>query len=388
MSADHDDIVYPETVPFILVHLACFAAIWTGVHLRDLVLCLALYLVRMWAVTAGYHRYFSHRSYKMGRGFQFFVACLCQSTAQKGVLWWAAKHRHHHAHSDTEEDVHSPREQGFWFAHVGWIFARKRGEADYGYVPDFAKFPELVWLNAHSRQNLPALALAVACLAFGGWSALVVGFFWSTVLLFHGTFAINSLAHVMGSRRYPTGDDSRNNFWLALITLGEGWHNNHHYYQVSTRQGFRWWEVDATFYVLKALSWVGLVSDLKGPTPEVLRGEKSLPRPAIEREARQLVQGFSLTEISAIAARVRESWAEHSPHWDAFVTRAHDARAAVEARLHEIHLPSLPSIEELRHRAAERFKLTPSIDEIAGRARQMLIQAISTELLKHAPAGA
>jgi stearoyl-CoA desaturase (Delta-9 desaturase) len=388
MSTVDDDIVYPQAVPFVLVHLACFGALWTGVRARDLAVCLALYLLRMWAVTAGYHRYFSHRSYRTGRGFQLVLALLAQSSAQKGVLWWAAKHRHHHAHSDTEEDVHSPREQGFLFAHVGWIFARRRGEADLTFVPDFAKFPELVWLNHRLRQNLPALVLAVACLAFGGWSCLVVGFFWSTVLVFHATFAINSLAHVLGSRRYPTGDDSRNNFWLALITLGEGWHNNHHYYQVSTRQGFRWWEVDFTFYVLQALSWVGLVSDLKGPTPEVLRGEKSLPRPAVEREARQLLAAFTLDEVREIALRVRDSWAEHSPSFDSFLARAHDARAAVEARLHEIHLPTLPSLEELRRRAASRFKLTPSLDEIATRARQMLIAAVSAELVKLAPARA
>lgn len=385
MSHAHDDIVYPDAIPFVLVHLACLGAIWTGVRAIDLAVCAALYLLRMWAVTAGYHRYFSHRSYRTGRVFQFVLALLCQSSAQKGVLWWAAKHRHHHAHSDQPDDVHSPKQHGFWFAHVGWIFARERGRADYGYVPDFAKFPELVWLNERRRQNLPALGLAALCLAFGGWSCLVVGFFWSTVLLFHGTFAINSLAHVAGSRRYPTGDDSRNNFWLALITLGEGWHNNHHYFQVSTRQGFRWWEIDVTYYVLRALSVVGVVSDLKSPSPEVLRGEKALPRPAVEREARTLLESFSIEEI---AARIRESWSEHSPDFEGLRERAHDARAAIEARLHEIHLPHLPTLDELKRHVAARFKLTPSLDEIATRARQLLIQAVSAELLKPLPAGA
>lgn len=385
MHADHDDIVYPSAIPFVIVHLACFAAIWTGVTTRDLIVCCALYLVRMWAVTAGYHRYFSHRSYRTSRTFQFLLALLCQTSAQKGVLWWAAKHRHHHAHSDTPEDVHSPKQHGFFFAHVGWIFARQRGEADYGYVPDFARFPELVWINAHSRQNLPALGLALACLAFGGWSCLVVGFFWSTVLLFHGTFAINSLAHVAGSRRYPTGDDSRNNLWLALITLGEGWHNNHHYCQTSTRQGFRWWEVDVTYYVLRLFAAFGWVRDLKGPSAEVLRGEKSLPRPAVEREAHQLLAGFSIEEITA---RIRESWAEHSPSLEQIRERAHDARAAIEARLHEIHLPSLPTMDELRSLVRDRFKLTPSLDEIAARARQLMIAAVTVELLKPAPSAA
>ncbi len=178
---------------------------------------------------------------------------MSQSTAQKSVLWWAAKHRHHHLHSDTAEDVHSPRHKGFIYSHVGWIFSRKHDKADLTKVADLARYPELMWL--HKYEVVPAVVLAVLCFLVAGWPGLVVGFLWSTVLVYHGTFCINSLAHVRGSKRYVTGDDSRNNLLLAIFTMGEGWHNNHHAYQGSVRQGFKWWELDPTYYLLRALSW-------------------------------------------------------------------------------------------------------------------------------------
>ena len=222
----HDDIVYPEAIPFVLVHLVCLAAIWTGVPTTALVMAAVLYVVRMWGLTAGYHRYFSHRSYKTSRAFQFFMALVAQTSAQRGVLWWSATHRHHHLHSDTPQDVHSPRHMGFFYSHVGWIFSPRRNKADYSTVKDLSRYPELVWLDEH--PYLPAVALAVLTFVIGGWPGLIVGFFWSTVVLYHCAFFINSMAHVIGKQRYVTGDDSRNNWWLALITLGEGWHNNHH----------------------------------------------------------------------------------------------------------------------------------------------------------------
>ncbi|MEX0837637.1 MAG: fatty acid desaturase, partial [Gemmatimonadota bacterium] len=219
--APHDDIVYPATIPFILVHLACLGAIWTGVTWTAVWVAVALYVIRMWGITAGYHRYFSHRSYKTSRVMQFIIAFIGQTSAQRGVIWWSAVHRHHHLYSDTEQDVHSPRHQGFLYSHVGWIFNHNNWKPDYGTVKDLTKYPELVWLN--KINYIPAILLGVALFLWGGWGMLVVGFFWSTVAVYHGTFFINSLAHVHGSQRYLTGDDSRNNFWLALITLGEGW---------------------------------------------------------------------------------------------------------------------------------------------------------------------
>jgi stearoyl-CoA desaturase (delta-9 desaturase) len=220
--APQDDIVYPTTIPFVLVHLACFGAIWTGVTLQALWVAVALYFIRMWAITAGYHRYFSHRSYKTSRIMQFLIAFLGQASAQRGAIWWAAVHRHHHLHSDTPEDVHSPRHFGFWYSHFGWIFDPKNWEPDPETVRDLTQYRELVILS--KTNYAPAFLLGFGLWLWGGWPMLVVGFFWSTVALYHGTFAINSLAHVWGSQRYLTGDDSRNNFFLALITLGEGWH--------------------------------------------------------------------------------------------------------------------------------------------------------------------
>jgi stearoyl-CoA desaturase (delta-9 desaturase) len=215
----------------------------------------------MFGVTAGYHRYFSHRSYKMGRAAQLAMAVLAQTSAQKGILWWAANHRTHHRHSDEDEDIHSPVKRGFWWSHVGWIFASEHFGHDPAAIRDFSKFPELRWLD--ENHLAPAVAYAAALFLIGGTQAFLWGFLVSTVVLYHCTFSINSLAHVWGSRRFTTRDGSRNNFWLALLTLGEGWHNNHHFSAGSCRQGCRWWEIDATYYVLRVLSFIGLARDLR-----------------------------------------------------------------------------------------------------------------------------
>ena len=260
-----------HNVPFFAVHLVPLLAFYTGVKPLDIALCVGLYVSRMFFITAGYHRYFAHRSYKMGRVMQFLMAFGAATAAQKGPLWWAAHHRHHHKTSDTPKDVHSPL-KGFLWSHIGWIVCRKYRATDMTAIKDFAKYPELVWLNKHYMT--PPAILALAVLAIGGASALVTGFFLSTVLLYHGTFFINSLAHVFGRRRYVTTDTSRNSFALALITLGEGWHNNHHYYQSTARQGFFWWEIDVSYYVLRALEVVGLVSELRVPPEHILKDQR------------------------------------------------------------------------------------------------------------------
>ncbi len=244
MDDDHDDIVYPSALPFIAIHLACFAAIWSGITWQAVALCVALYWIRMFAITAGYHRYFAHRAYATSRTVQFVLALLAQTSAQKGVLWWSATHRHHHLHSDTRQDVHSPRHKGFLHSHLGWMFTPKHDVIDFAKIADLARYPELMWLQKY--EVVPPITLGAVCYLVAGWPGLVVGFCWSTVLLFHAVFCINSLAHVHGRKHYVTGDDSRNNWFLALITMGEGWHNNHHAYQSSVRQGFRWWEIDLT----------------------------------------------------------------------------------------------------------------------------------------------
>ncbi len=269
-----DKVDWLRCVPFILLHLGCLGVIFTGWSVTALVVCALLYLVRMFAVTGIYHRYFSHKTYKTSRTGQFLLALWGATAAQRGPLWWAYHHRHHHRHSDDEPDVHSPHVHGFWWSHVGWITSRRNFPTDYSLVRDLARYPELVFLNRF--DTLVPLFFATMVWGAGyllevhapqlgvtAWQLLVWGFFISTTLLFHGTSCINSLAHLFGRRRFTTDDHSRNSFLLSLITLGEGWHNNHHRYHGSVRQGFYWWELDITYYLLRALSWTRLIWDLK-----------------------------------------------------------------------------------------------------------------------------
>jgi stearoyl-CoA desaturase (delta-9 desaturase) len=266
-----------ETIPFILFHFVAFAAIFFVPFTWGLfALCIASYAVRMFAITAGYHRYFSHRSYKMGRVPTFLMACLGSASIQKGVLWWAANHRHHHRFSDQPQDIHSPRQSGFWWSHVGWILSDKHADTQWELVQDLAKYPELVWLN--KWHLVPVVAYALPFALIGGFPALTWGFLVSTVLLWHGTFTINSLSHVFGARRYQSNDDSRNNPLLAFITLGEGWHNNHHAYMSSANQGFFWWEFDISYYVLKTLSFIGVTRDLRKPPLALLEAKRLHPK--------------------------------------------------------------------------------------------------------------
>jgi stearoyl-CoA desaturase (Delta-9 desaturase) len=369
----HNDIIYPSAVPFVLVHLACFAVIWTGVTWQALALGVALYWLRIFGIGAGYHRYFSHRAFATGRAFQFVLAVLSQSTAQKSVLWWAAKHRHHHLHSDTEDDVHSPRQRGFLYSHMGWVFARRHDTFDAVKVEDLMRYPELRWLHRHER--LPALGLAVLCYLIAGWSGLVVGFFCSTVLVYHATFCINSLAHVAGRKRYVTGDDSRNNWLLALFTMGEGWHNNHHAFQASVRQGFRWWEFDPTFYALKLLSWIGLVWNLKRPPQALLRNEQRLGTRVIERAARQLAASFNSERIAVAVAGALER-----PSLTSLQQRLKTMQQQAADILASSPLPQLPTRAEIGARARAMFVRTPSIDDIVDRAYGLVLDAIGARL--------
>jgi stearoyl-CoA desaturase (delta-9 desaturase) len=372
-DGDHDDIIYPSTIPFVLMHFACFAAIWTGVTWQALAICVALYWLRIFAIGAGYHRYFSHRAYSTSRAFQFVLAFLAQTTAQKSVIWWASKHRHHHLHSDTEQDVHSPRHTGFLYSHFGWIFSRKHDFPDFDKVGDLMRYPELRWL--HKFEQLPAVILAVLCFLAAGWSGLVVGFVWSTVLVYHATFCINSLAHVSGSTRYVTGDDSRNNWLLAVFTMGEGWHNNHHAFQSSVRQGFRWWEIDPTYYLLRALSWLGLVWDLRLPPEQVLRNEHGLGVAVINRAAEQLAARFNSEHVAlAIAAALRGP--ELSALQD-MLARAHQRTTEV---LMTLRLPHIPTREEFLREARSMFARTKSLDAIVDRAHELLLISVGARL--------
>jgi stearoyl-CoA desaturase (delta-9 desaturase) len=258
------------------IHIGVLIAFYRGPTVKLVALAVALYVLRMFAITAGYHRYFSHRSYKTSRVFQFLLALLGTSATQKGPLWWASTHRVHHKHSDTVRDPHSPRQWGLWHAHMGWWMEPEHEDAPLSLITDFAKYPELVWLD---RWHWVGVFALMAITGAFGFDAYLWGYVVSTAFLMHGTFTINSLSHVFGSRRFATSDDSRNNPFLALITLGEGWHNNHHHYQSSCRQGFYWYELDISYMALKALSWVGLVWDLRAPPQRILDEGRGLRQP-------------------------------------------------------------------------------------------------------------
>jgi stearoyl-CoA desaturase (Delta-9 desaturase) len=272
MQANADRPGWRDNLPFWAVHVvAVVGAIVVGWSWAAFAWLAGSYAVRMFAITAGYHRYFAHRTYKTSRAFQLVLAVLAMSSAQQGVLWWAAHHRNHHKESDQPDDTHSPVQRGFWWSHVAWILAPRNRVTHLDRIRDFARYPELRWLDRHDL--FVAVAWGFVLYGIGGATALFWGHFLSLVATWHATFCINSLAHVWGSRRYATGDDSRNNALLAVMTLGEGWHNNHHHYQRSARQGFFWWELDVTYYVLKLLEKLRIVRDVEGVPRHVRDGE-------------------------------------------------------------------------------------------------------------------
>jgi stearoyl-CoA desaturase (delta-9 desaturase) len=267
-------------MPFFALHAGCFAILWVGVSTFAVSIAAALFALRMFAVTAFYHRYFSHRAFRTSRVAQFAFALLAASAVQRGPLWWASHHRHHHAHSDRPADSHSAREHGFIWSHLGWFLARENFATRFALVPDLARYPELRWLD-RLDSAVPALLAAslyllgasmeqsAPALGTSGVQLMVWGFCISTVALYHATFTINSLAHRFGARRYATRDDSRNNLWLALLTFGEGWHNNHHHYPGAARQGFYWWEIDVSYCGLRVLAALGVIWDLRPVSPAV-----------------------------------------------------------------------------------------------------------------------
>jgi stearoyl-CoA desaturase (Delta-9 desaturase) len=286
--SDPDRYIIPW--PFLFMNLLVLLIPFVGFSWTAFGVAVFLYFIRMFGITGVYHRYFSHRTYKTSRFFQFVLAVIGNSAGQRGPLWWAAHHRHHHAHSDEPADIHSPKQTGFWNAHGLWWSRRKNIPVRLDLIPDYAKYPEIMFLDRFDSVVL--LSLAGSMLGLGaflnhyfpqlGTSALQMftwGFIVSTVVLFHGVATINSLSHVFGRRRFNTTDTSRNNWFLALITMGEGWHNNHHHYCNSTRQGFFWWEIDITYYMLKGLSALGLVWDLKPVPARLLRPKTATVRP-------------------------------------------------------------------------------------------------------------
>ena len=330
---------------FLLVHVAAALGVvlvgfsWTGVAL-----CVASYYLRMFAITAGFHRYFSHRAYRLSRVSQFLLAFLGQTSAQKGVLWWASNHRHHHKYSDRPEDIHSPVQNGFWWSHIGWILSGLYDETDYSRIPDLAKFPELRWLNRN--QYAATMVYAVALYLAFGWTGLVYGYFLSTVLLWHGTFTINSLMHLFGRRVFPTADQSRNSMIFALITMGEGWHNNHHYYPISAAQGFTWWQVDMSFSLLWLGEKIGLVTGLRRAPSLAVTEALALARSKLDVSVQTSAQAMNDDPLAQLAAR-----------WEGI-------RDAARLTAHQ----ALADLEAARQRAVQRLEVLQA-DYAAARTR-------------------
>jgi len=257
-----------RALPFITLHVAAFTTpFFVDVTPTALALCVGFYIVRMFGITGVYHRYFAHRAYKTSRLFQFVLAWIGCSAMQKGPLWWAGHHRHHHKHSDQEDDPHSPIIRTVWWSHVGWVISGRYRLAPE--MKDFSSYRELRILDSYFNW-MPGFSLAALCYLIDGWSGVVWGALVGTIFLYHGTFLVNSACHLCGTRRYHTADQSKNCWWAAILTLGEGWHNNHHHYPSCARQGFRWWEVDVSYYVIRTLGAVGLVWDIREPTPRAL----------------------------------------------------------------------------------------------------------------------
>lgn len=309
-------VEWVRTIPFVILHAGCLGVFITGWSWTAVGAAVFLYFVRMFAVTGFFHRYFSHRTFSTSRFMQFVLAVWGGTCVQRGALWWAYTHRHHHQHSDEPVDKHSPLQHGFMWSHIGWITSAKNFPTNYSRIKDLAKFPELVFLNRFDVLVPVLFAVFLFFVGVGlnalfpnlgvtGGQMLVWGFFISTTVLFHGTACINSMAHVWGKRRYETGDDSRNSFILSLITLGEGWHNNHHMHMSTVRQGFYWWEIDITFYLLKALSWTGLIWDLRPVPAAAYDPERQIAPTDTARRAGMVVQEVEVpsTPSTPIAAK-------------------------------------------------------------------------------------
>ena len=377
--ADETDIIYPAVIPFALVSSCLFCG-----HLDRFS---GFRPYALWRIVR--HPHVRHYRWLSSIFFTSFLQnqpCVpilarvrCTVVGATGRALVGSHHRKHHKYSDTPQDIHSPLQSGFWFAHFRWIFSPTKSQADYDLMKDFMKFPELVWLNKY--KHVPPMLLGVGVWLVSGWSGLVVGFFISTMLLFHCTFAINSLAHLIGKQSYVTGDDSRNNWFLALITFGEGWHNNHHYFQSSTRQGFYWWQIDFTYYVLRFLAFFRIVWDLRAPPATVVQGIRGIPRNVIERVAQRLATSFP---IETISEQIRQAWA-HTPRFEELRQRVRQSRPSARAFLTEVCRSDLPTMASLKHHAQEMFAHSQYMDLIVVRAHEMVVDAILKHLFHDLP---
>ncbi len=265
--------------PLILVHLALFTLPVVPPTFAAVMVLLVVTRVAGHGVTVGFHRGLAHHSYRTSRWFRFVLAAAGCTALQNGPLWWVLHHRRHHAHSDVPGDVHSPVVDSFWHAHVGWLFTADRTRPDFSTVRDLARYPELVWLDR--LWMLPGAAAAGLSYLAAGWAGVVWGFALGTVLVFQVTFAVNSIGHRWGARRFATREGSRNNFVLGILALGDGWHNNHHRAPRSARHGLAWYEHDMGYQIIRLFRVCGLVWDVRQPPAEVLAAARTPAAPDV-----------------------------------------------------------------------------------------------------------
>jgi len=229
--------------------LVVFAAMWV--------------LAQNVGIAMGYHRLLTHRGYATPKWLEYCIATFGTLALQGGPIYWVAIHRMHHRYTDKPGDPHSPRD-GKWWSHMGWIMngtLRNETKALKQYAPDLSREPFYLWLNKY--HWLPLTVVGLSLLAFGGWPWILWGAFLPVTIGLHVTWLVNSVTHLWGRRRFATRDDSRNNLWVALLTGGEGWHNNHHAFPVSARHGLAWYEVDVNYYGICLLKWLGLARHIK-----------------------------------------------------------------------------------------------------------------------------
>lgn len=271
------------TVFFMSVfHLGAIAALfminWGAIALAVLLLWVAGSL----GVGMGYHRLLTHRGYKTPKWVEYFLTVCATLALEGGPFFWVAVHRLHHQNSDKAGDPHSPRDGGFW-AHMGWIMTGRvmhNGSAELlPYVPDLRKDRFHTWIS--KWHWVPITILGLLILALGGWPYLMWGIFFRTVIGLHATWLVNSATHIWGSQRFPTGDTSTNSFWVAMLTFGEGWHNNHHAHPQSARHGLAWYEFDLNWYGISALRMLGLAWDIKLPRSQPLEEPKAVVPAAV-----------------------------------------------------------------------------------------------------------
>ena len=275
--SDRQRVNWLVTIILALVHTGAVAALFLFNWRAFASAVLLVWIATGFGISLGYHRLHTHRSYKVPRLLEYFFAVCGTVTLEGGPIFWVAVHRIHHQKSDQPGDPHSPRE-GAWWSHMGWILF---GEAKHNntrlmakYAPDLAKDRFYVWLNDY--HWIPPVIVGLMLLVVGGLPMFLWGGCLRTVVGLHATWAVNSVTHLWGSRRFATRDDSRNNWWVALFTFGEGWHNNHHAHPSSARHGLAWYELDISWITIKFLKHLGVARSVR-----VAR----LNSPLAEREA-------------------------------------------------------------------------------------------------------